>query len=76
MLFADSDTLWVHHPSGAFSQMDMRFCDKPIDSIPRNTVAWNPTGSLSFAADHVSATEIPYDDAYVAGHSAVHHDTF
>ena len=65
MLFADPHTLWVHHPTGAFSQMDMRFRDKPIDSIPRNAVAWNSTGSLFFAADQISASEVPYDDTSV-----------
>ncbi|KLO18063.1 WD40 repeat-like protein [Schizopora paradoxa] len=65
MLFADPHTLWVHHPTGAFSQMDMRFRDKPIELIPRNTVAWNSTDSLFFAADQTSASEVPYDDVEI-----------
>lgn len=63
MIFADSHALWVQHPSGAFSQMDLRFCDKPIDSIPRTALTWAPTDTLTFVVDSPSRWEVPYDDA-------------
>lgn len=62
MTFADSHALWVQHPSGAFSQMDLRYCDKPLDSVPRTALTWTPTGSLTFVSDNVEQWEIPYDD--------------
>ncbi|KAL5487631.1 RTC1 [Sanghuangporus weigelae] len=62
MTFADSHDIWVQHPSGAFSQMDLRYCDKPLDSVPRTALTWTPTGSLTFVSDNVGQWEIPYDD--------------
>ncbi|THH12229.1 hypothetical protein EW145_g102 [Phellinidium pouzarii] len=62
MTFADSHALWVQHPSGAFSQMDLRYSDKPVDSVPRTALTWTPTGSLTFVNDSPARWEIPYDD--------------
>ncbi|KAI5115697.1 hypothetical protein M0805_002561 [Coniferiporia weirii] len=62
MTFADSHALWVQHPSGAFSQMDLRNCNKPVDSVPRTALTWTPTGSLTFVNDSPARWEVPYDD--------------
>lgn len=62
MAFADSHALWVQHPSGSFSQMDLRFCDKPLDSVARTALSWAPNGSLTFVSDNVEPCEVPYDD--------------
>lgn len=65
MTFADSHALWVQHPSGAFSQMDLRNCGKPIDAVPRTALTWTPSGSLTFVNGHKEQWEVPYDDLYV-----------
>lgn len=62
MTFADSHALWVQHRSGAFSQMDLRYCDKPIDAVPRAALSWSAAGSLTFVADRPAKWEVPYDD--------------
>ncbi|KAH8118718.1 WD40 repeat-like protein [Phellopilus nigrolimitatus] len=70
MTFTDSHALWVQHPSGAFSQMDLRYCDKPIDSVPRSALTWTPTGSLTFVNDSPDRWEVPYDDIAPASKSS------
>lgn len=64
MTFADSHALWVHHPSGAFSQMDLRHCEKPLDTVPRTALTWSPSGSLTFVHGYERRWEVPYDDMY------------
>lgn len=58
----DTHALWVQHPSGAFSQMDMDFCEKPIESVPRSALAWSPSGSLTFVNGVSVDRDIPFDD--------------
>lgn len=60
--FGDSQTLWVQHSSGTFSQLDLRHSTKPIDAIPRMALSWEVSGSFAFVADRKSRWEIPYDD--------------
>jgi WD repeat-containing protein 24 len=57
--------MWAQHSSGTFSQLDLRESVKPLDAIPRLAVAWEPSGTLAFAADRPMKWEIPYDDVYV-----------
>lgn len=64
--FADSHALWVSHPSGAFSQMDLRYCEKPIDAVPRVAITWNPTASFTFVTSKAKLWEVPYDDVYAS----------
>jgi len=45
-----------------FSQIDLRDATKPIDAIPRATVTWEASGSLTFVADVQREWEVPYDD--------------
>lgn len=63
--FADPHTLWAQHSSGTFSQLDLRQSYKPIDAIPRTSVAWEAGGGLAFVSARKSGWEVPYDDVYV-----------
>ena len=45
--------------------MDLRYCEKPIDAVPRVAVSWNPASSLAFVTNKVKKWEVPYDDVYV-----------
>ncbi len=54
-----------------FSQMDLRECIKPLDSIPRTAVAWEGSGSLAFVADPAATWELPFDDVLALPSSAV-----
>ncbi|KZT72008.1 hypothetical protein DAEQUDRAFT_686910 [Daedalea quercina L-15889] len=60
--FADSHAIWAQHSSGAFSQLDLRFCNKPLDAVSRLAVTWDPMGTLAFAMDQRKRWEVPYDD--------------
>ncbi|THV00375.1 hypothetical protein K435DRAFT_854840 [Dendrothele bispora CBS 962.96] len=60
--FGDSHAIWAQHYSGMFSQIDLRDTTKPIDAIPRTTVAWEASGSVTFVADTQREWEVPYDD--------------
>ncbi|TDL29867.1 hypothetical protein BD410DRAFT_45075 [Rickenella mellea] len=62
MTFADSHAIWTLHPSGAFSQMDLRHSSKPIDSVPRVGITWNAAGTMTFVTDNKALWELPYDD--------------
>lgn len=62
MTFYDSHALWVQHASGAFSQMDLRYSNKPIDSVARTALAWTPNDTLTFVTDSPYDWEVPYDD--------------
>lgn len=60
--FADSHAIWAQHSTGTFAQLDLRESIKPLDAIPRATVAWAPSGTLAFASNHKKQWETPYDD--------------
>ena len=62
LTFADSHTVWTQHFSGTFSQIDLRDCIKPIDTVPRVALSWEASGSLAFVSDRKLRWEIPYDD--------------
>lgn len=62
MVFMDPHALWVQHPSGAFSQMDINLSEKPIDSFPQSSLAWAPSGSLTFVNGISTNRDIPFDD--------------
>ena len=63
--FADPYTLWAQHISGTFSQLDVRNAIRPIDAIPRTSVAWEAGGRLAFVSTNKERWEVPYDDVYV-----------
>ncbi|KAI0028375.1 hypothetical protein K488DRAFT_11759, partial [Vararia minispora EC-137] len=70
-IFRDSHALWAVHSSGTFSQLDVRNSYRPIDAVPRNSVAWDAGGTIAFVSDRYSRFEVPYDDvapAYRQGH--------
>ncbi|KAI0686851.1 hypothetical protein BC835DRAFT_1287288 [Cytidiella melzeri] len=60
--FAESHTLWAQHFSGTFSQLDLRYCVRTLDAVPRLAATWDPTGALLFVVDRPKQWEIPYDD--------------
>ncbi|GJE95841.1 hypothetical protein PsYK624_120310 [Phanerochaete sordida] len=62
IVFADSNTLWAEHFSGTFSQLDMRTSVKTLDAVPRASLSWDVSGSLTFVADRPKRWEAPYDD--------------
>ncbi|KAF5368038.1 hypothetical protein D9758_004483 [Tetrapyrgos nigripes] len=62
VVFGDSHAIWAQHSTGMFSQIDLRDTIRPIDAIPRATVAWEASGSLTFVADPQREWEVPYDD--------------
>lgn len=64
--FRDSHAIWAQHPSGTFSQIDLRDARRSIDAIPRVGATWEASGSLAFVADRQTKWEVPYDDMYVA----------
>lgn len=72
MTFGDSHALWTHHPSGAFSQLDLRHSSKPIDLVPRVALTWDATGSITFVSDRKGRWEVPYDDTYVCSLTLFH----
>ena len=64
--FADPYTLWAQHISGTFSQLDVRNAIKPIDAVPRSSVAWEAGGALAFVSGNRARWEVPYDDMCVS----------
>lgn len=62
MVFSDSHALWTQHFSGAFSQIDLHFAEKPVESVPRVALCWDSTNLLAHVTDVPGLTEIPYDD--------------
>jgi WD repeat-containing protein 24 len=62
--FADSHTIWAQHPSGTFSQLDVRQSSRPIDAIPRTSVSWEAGGGLAFVSGRKNRWEVPFDDVY------------
>ncbi|KIM74206.1 hypothetical protein PILCRDRAFT_711720 [Piloderma croceum F 1598] len=62
--FADSHTIWAQHPSGTFSQLDIRQSSRPIDAIPRTCVSWEAGGGLAFVSGRKSPWEVPFDDVH------------
>lgn len=69
--FGDSHALWAQHTSGMFSQLDLRYCMKPLDMITSTAVTWDVAGSLAFVTDRPKTWEAPYDDAYVPQKSSI-----
>ncbi|KAF7973520.1 hypothetical protein HWV62_14940 [Athelia sp. TMB] len=62
--FCDPHTLWAQHPTGTFSQLDVRASHKPVDSVPRASVTWEAGGSLAFISGKKGRWEVPYDDIH------------
>lgn len=60
--FGDSHAMWALHSTGLFSQLDLRDCIKPLDSMPRTAASWNAPGSLAFVTERASNWELPFDD--------------
>ncbi|KIY43394.1 hypothetical protein FISHEDRAFT_52780 [Fistulina hepatica ATCC 64428] len=60
----DEHVIWTVHSSGLFAQLDLRDSLRPLDSVPRVAVAWDPAGPLAFVADRPCEWEVPYDDMY------------
>ncbi|KAL6299508.1 hypothetical protein BKA93DRAFT_805989 [Sparassis latifolia] len=60
--FADPHAIWAQHSSGTFSQLDLRQASKPLDAIPRTSVTWDASGSLTFVSDRPRPWDVPYDD--------------
>ncbi|KAI0929589.1 hypothetical protein AcV7_005082 [Taiwanofungus camphoratus] len=60
--FADSHAIWAQHPSGTFSQLDLRHSSRPLDAISRTALSWDAAGTLAFVNDNPSRWDIPYDD--------------
>ena len=46
IVFQDAHTLWAQHSSGTFTQLDLWHSYKPIDVIPRVSVAWEAGGGV------------------------------
>ncbi|CED84390.1 WD40 repeat-containing protein [Phaffia rhodozyma] len=55
-------TLWAAYKNGGIVQHDIRYHSRPLDQIPRSTVAWDQSNNLTFVADAHEPGEIPFDD--------------
>jgi WD repeat-containing protein 24 len=62
LAFGDSDVIWTQHSSGTFSQIDLRDCMKPLDTVICKAVTWEASGSLAFVTERENPWQIPYDD--------------
>ncbi|KAG8956023.1 GTP-binding protein Rho1 [Tulasnella sp. 424] len=62
MVWAGPDVLWATYSNGSLVQHDLRECYRPLDSLPRSALAWDPSGAVTWATETVSSSEIPYDD--------------
>lgn len=62
MVWAGPDVLWATYSNGSLVQHDLRECYRPLDSLPRSALAWDPSGAVTWATELVSSSEIPYDD--------------
>jgi hypothetical protein len=60
--FGDSHAVWAQHPSGTFSQIDLREATKPLDAITCTSTTWETFGSLAFVVNKKHRWETPYDD--------------
>lgn len=62
IIWAGPDALWATYGNGTLVQHDLRDCSRPLDSIPRSALAWEASGSITYANDAVTAWDQPYDD--------------
>ncbi|KAG8882206.1 GTP-binding protein Rho1 [Tulasnella sp. 332] len=63
MVWAGPDIIWATYSNGTFVQHDLRHCHRPLDSIPRSALAWDSSGSITYASEPVVAEgDLPYDD--------------
>ena len=51
--------------AGLVAQLDMRSRVLPLESLPRQTVAWSMRGEIAYAVDRFKTGEIPFDDLCV-----------
>jgi WD repeat-containing protein 24 len=67
----ETDVLWTTHSTGSFSQIDLRECTKPLDSInTAGAATWDPQGYLTFVSPNANKSRhggwiVPYDDMCV-----------
>lgn len=68
-IWSDEGSLVTTFQNGVFAQLDIHHqikgADVPLDSIPRQVMAWNVRGEMAFAVDRFKQGEIPFDDMYV-----------
>ncbi|KAG9034018.1 hypothetical protein FRB95_013889 [Tulasnella sp. JGI-2019a] len=63
MVWAGPDTLWATYSNGTFVQHDLRHCHRPLDAVPRSALAWDSSGSITYASEPVlTEGDLPYDD--------------
>ncbi|KAG8968972.1 hypothetical protein FRC03_005238 [Tulasnella sp. 419] len=62
VVWGDGGALWAFYKNGSFVQHDLRDCVRPLDTLARNSISWDVTGSISYAIDESTSHEIPYDD--------------
>ncbi|KAG8897666.1 hypothetical protein FRC00_003959, partial [Tulasnella sp. 408] len=62
MVWAGPDALWATYSNGTLVQHDLRECHRALDGLPRSALAWDPSGAVTWAAEAVSSSEVPYDD--------------
>jgi hypothetical protein len=70
--WSSRDTLVTTFQNGGFAQIDLGDIEHmklPLDSVPRQVMAWDGKGEMVYALDRFKSGEIPFDDLYVDTHS-------
>lgn len=61
-MWSDENCLVTAFQNGMFGQLDMRSKTIPLDSMPRQIVAWSSQGEMAYGIDRFKQGEIPFDD--------------
>lgn len=60
--WSDDSSLVACFRDGGFAQLDEKHRFVPLDTIPRQVMAWSTKGELAYALDRFTPGEVPFDD--------------